>query len=112
MKENKFSLLRIISKGSFIELFLLLLNMIYFVLTTKYISVEDFNQYLLYLARHHNRGDGVKVGDLVVNKTQTWPNPRLVVEFPKTAKSLIGILFEEEIKYVHYKHLEVINASR
>jgi hypothetical protein len=52
----------------------------------------------------------VKVGDLVNNKTQMWPNPRLVVGFHKTAKALIGILFEEEIRYVHYKHLEVING--
>jgi hypothetical protein len=54
----------------------------------------------------------VKVGDLVDNKTQTWPNPRLVVELHETAKSLVGILFEEEIKYVHYKHLEVVSESR
>ena len=54
----------------------------------------------------------MKVGDLVRNKTQTWPNPRLVVELHETAKALIGILFEDEIKYVHYKHLEAINAGR
>ncbi len=54
----------------------------------------------------------MQVGDLVDNKTQTWPNPRLVVELHKTAKSLVGVLFEEEIKYVHYKHLEVISESR
>ena len=54
----------------------------------------------------------MQVGDLVNNKTQTWPNPRLVVELHETAKSLVGILFEEEIKYVHYKHLEVVNESR
>ena len=45
MKESKFSSLKIISKGSFIEVFLLLLNMIYFVYTTKYISVEDRGEY-------------------------------------------------------------------
>ena len=50
MKENKFSLLRIISKGSFIELFLLLLNMIYFVLTTKYISVEERGEYSILIS--------------------------------------------------------------
>jgi hypothetical protein len=54
----------------------------------------------------------MKVGDLVINKTQPWPNPRLVVELHKTAKSLVGVLFEDEIKYVHYKHLGVINESR
>ena len=54
----------------------------------------------------------MKVGDLVNNKTQTWPNPRLVVELHETAKALIGILFEDEIKYVHYKHLEKVNESR
>jgi hypothetical protein len=52
--------------------------------------------------------DSVKVGDLVDNKTQTWPNPRLVVELHETAKALVGILFEGEIKYVHYKHLKVV----
>lgn len=54
----------------------------------------------------------MKVGDLVVNKTQTWPNPRLVVEFYKTGKPMVGILFEDEIRYVHYGHLEVVNESR
>lgn len=54
----------------------------------------------------------MKVGDLVNNKTHAWPNPRLVVQFHETAKALIGILFEEEVKYVHYKHLEVISESR
>ena len=54
----------------------------------------------------------MKVGDLVVNKTQTWDSPKLVVELHETAKSLIGILFEDEIKYVHYKHLEIINETR
>ena len=52
------------------------------------------------------------VGDLVNNKTQTWPNPRLVVELHKTATTLVGILFEDEIRYVHYRHLEVIDESR
>ena len=54
----------------------------------------------------------MKVGDLVNNKTQTWPNPRLVVQLHETARALIGILFEDGIKYVHYKHLEVISESR
>ena len=54
----------------------------------------------------------LKAGDLVVNKTQSWPNPRLVVELHETAKALIGILFEDEVKYVHYKHLEVIDEGR
>ena len=50
----------------------------------------------------------MNVGDLVNNKTQTWPNPRLVVGVHETARSLVGILFEGEIKYVHYKHLKVV----
>ena len=54
----------------------------------------------------------MKVGDLVDNKTQTWPNPRLVVELHKTAKSLVGILFEDEVKWIHYKHLDVIYENR
>jgi len=54
----------------------------------------------------------MKIGDLVINKTQPWPSPRLVVELHETAKALIGVLFECEVKYVHYKHLEVINESR
>ncbi len=54
----------------------------------------------------------MKVGDLVNNKTQTWSNPRLVVELHETAKSLIGILFEDNIKYVHYKHLEIVNEKQ
>jgi hypothetical protein len=54
----------------------------------------------------------MQVGDLVNNKTLTWPNPRLVVQLHETAKALIGVLFEDEIKYVHYKHLEVVSESR
>lgn len=54
----------------------------------------------------------MKVGDLVVSKCGHWDTPRLIVTTHETAKSLIGILFEDEIKYVHYKHLEVINESR
>ena len=57
----------------------------------------------------------MKVGDLVDNKTQMWPNPRLVVEIQHPLQvhlALVGILFEDEIKYVHYKHLEVIDESR
>jgi hypothetical protein len=54
----------------------------------------------------------MKVGDLVVSARGLWSTPRLVVSTHKTAKSLIGILFEDEIKYVHYKHLEVINENR
>ena len=54
----------------------------------------------------------MNVGDLVINKTKAWPNPRLVVGVHKTARALVGILFEEEIRYVHYKHLEVVYESR
>jgi hypothetical protein len=54
------------------------------------------------------RQTAMKVGDLVINKTQPWPNPRLVVTLHPTAELLVGILFEYEVKYVHYKHLEVV----
>ena len=54
----------------------------------------------------------MKVGDLVISARGHWQTPRLVVELHETAKAQIGILFEDEIKYVHYKHLEVINETR
>lgn len=54
---------------------------------------------------------GVDIGDLVNNVSQTWDGPKLVVELHETAKSLIGILFEDEIKYVHFRHLEVLDES-
>jgi hypothetical protein len=54
----------------------------------------------------------MKVGDLVISARGHWQTPRLVVELHETAKALIGILFENEIKYVHYKHLEVINDNK
>ena len=54
----------------------------------------------------------MKVGDLVINKAQPWPNPRLVVAVHPTAQLLVGILFEDEVKYVHFKHLEVVNENR
>ncbi len=54
----------------------------------------------------------MKVGDLVISSRGHWTRPRLVVEVHKTAKALVGILFEEEIKWIHYKHLEVISESR
>ena len=54
----------------------------------------------------------MKVGDLVISARGHWNRPRLVVELHETAKALMGILFEDEIKYVHYKHLEVLSESR
>ena len=55
----------------------------------------------------------MKVGDLVVSARGLWHTPRLVVETHKTAKALIGILWPNgETKYVHRKHLEMINESR
>ena len=54
----------------------------------------------------------MKVGDLVVSARGHWHVPRLVIAIHETAKALVGVLFEDEIKYVHYKHLEVINESR
>ena len=38
--------------------------------------------------------------------------PRLVVEIHDTAKALVGVLAPDgQIKYIHYKHLEVISES-
>jgi len=55
----------------------------------------------------------VKVGDLVVSARGHWHDPRLVVAAHETAKNLIGVFWPNgEIRYVHYKHLEVISASR
>lgn len=54
----------------------------------------------------------VRIGDLVVSKPGHWTTPRLVVEIHETAKSLVGVLFDTEVKYVHYKHLEVISERR
>ena len=54
----------------------------------------------------------MQVGDLVVSARGLWHKPRLVIGRHATAKALVGILFDGEIKYVHYKHLEVVNESR
>ena len=58
----------------------------------------------------------MKVGDLVISTghgaTRLWHTPRLVVELHATAKALVGVLFENEIKYIHYKHLEVVSEGR
>ena len=54
----------------------------------------------------------MKPGDLVVSARGHWNTPRLVVVIHETAKALVGVLFEDEIKYVHYKHLELVNESR
>jgi len=58
----------------------------------------------------------VKVGDLVISAghggTRHWHTHRLVVKLHATAKALVGVLFEDEIKYVHYKHLEIVSESR
>ena len=55
----------------------------------------------------------MKVGDLVISAghggTRHWHTPRLVVKLHTTAKALVGVLFEGEIKYIHHKHLEVIS---
>ena len=57
-------------------------------------------------------GAGMKVGDLVVSARGHWHTPKLIVEMHATAKNLVGVLFEGETKYVHYKHLEVVSESR
>ncbi len=54
----------------------------------------------------------MKVGDLVVSSRGLWHTPRLVVELHTTAKALVGVLFGDEVKYVHYKHLEVVSEGR
>lgn len=58
----------------------------------------------------------MKVGDLVISAghggTRHWHMPRLVVELHATAKALVGVLFEGEIRYIHRKHLEVVSESR
>ncbi len=50
-----------------------------------------------------------KRGDLVISARGHWDTPRLVVETHSTARALVGVLFDSEVKYVHYKHLEVIS---
>ena len=54
----------------------------------------------------------MNVGDLVIYDRGHWNTPRLVVVIHETAKALVGVLFEDEIKYIHYKHLERANESR
>jgi hypothetical protein len=55
----------------------------------------------------------MKVGDLVVSARGHWHDPRLIVKTHETAKNLVGVLCAAgEIKYIHYKHLELISASR
>ena len=54
----------------------------------------------------------MKVGDLVISARGHWSSPRLVVVIHETAKALGGVLFEDEIKYIHYKHLESVRESR
>ena len=54
----------------------------------------------------------MQVGDLVISARGHWNTPRLVVVIHETAKALVGVLWENEIKYIHYKHLERVNESR
>ncbi len=54
----------------------------------------------------------MKVGDLVISARGHWADPKLVVVLHETAKALVGVLFEDEVKYIHYKHLERVNESR
>lgn len=54
----------------------------------------------------------MKVGDLVISARGHWDRPRLVVELHTRAKALVGIFFEEEIKWIHFKHLEIISEDR
>ncbi len=57
------------------------------------------------------KGRDIKVGDLVVSARGLWHTPRLIVAIHKTAKNLVGTLDAGEIKYIHYKHLEIVNAG-
>ena len=59
-----------------------------------------------------NQKHGLDMGDLVVSKQGHWHIPRLVVTVHQSAKALVGVLFEDEIKYIHYKHLEIVNENR
>ena len=62
----------------------------------------------------------MKVGDLVISAggwrghgaTRRWHTPKLIVARHATAKALFGVLFDDEIKYIHYKHLEVVSEAR
>jgi|TARA_A100001011_G_C13875759_1_gene660926 hypothetical protein len=54
----------------------------------------------------------MKPGDLVISARGHWNTPKLVVEMHETAKALVGVLFVDEIKYIHYKHLEVVSENR
>lgn len=60
----------------------------------------------------------MKEGDLVISiHSRNWrgkgssPLPMIVVAIHKTAKALIGVLAEGDIKYIHYKHLEIISED-
>ena len=54
----------------------------------------------------------MKVGDLVISARGHWSSPRLVVVIHETAKALVGVLWGDEVKYIHYKHLESVRESR
>ncbi len=54
----------------------------------------------------------MKAGDLVISARGHWSDPKLVVVVHETAKALVGVLFDDEIKYIHYKHLEKFNENR
>ena len=54
---------------------------------------------------------GMDVGDLVVSASGHWHMPKLVVSLHETAAALVGVLFDGEVKYVHYKHLDVVRRA-
>jgi hypothetical protein len=62
-------------------------------------------------ADDHRLIERPRLGDLVISRPGHWHVPRLVVEVHTTAKALYGVLSDGEIKYIHYKHLEVISES-
>jgi len=55
---------------------------------------------------------GMDVGDLVVSAPGHWHMPRLIVEMHRTATALVGVLFDGEVKYVHYRHLKVVSRKK
>ena len=59
-----------------------------------------------------NRASCLKAGDLVVHINGEWGHmPRLVIKVHETAKSLIGLLADGEVRYTHYKFLKVVSSE-
>ena len=52
---------------------------------------------------------GMDVGDLVVSARGHWHMPKIIVKKHATAGALVGVLFDGDVKWIHYKHLEVVS---